>query len=405
MVNSYSSLANLECSKCGKTYDHNQVNGTCQCGYPLLARYDLEKAKDSFSKVTLSGRENSLWRYHEMLPVLDERNKVSLGEGMTPIVTTSRLGEDVGINNLMIKDEGMVPTGTFKARGATVGVSKCKELGIKRISMPTNGNAGAAWSTYAARAGIDTYIVMPTDAPEITRAECYEAGAHLYLINGLINDAGAVVKKAAEKYNFFDVSTLKEPYRLEGKKTMGLEIIEQLGWKQPDVIAYPTGGGVGLIGIHKALQELKGMGLIDEITTRLVSVQADGCAPIVKAFDERKEESDFFKDSSTVAFGINVPKALGDFLILRALYETDGKAISVSDEDILHYQKATASKEGLFMCPEGAATVAAVKKLKEEGWIDHNETVLALNTGSGIKYPNTVSVEAPLLQKGDDINI
>lgn len=405
MDSKYSYISGLECSKCGKTYSHTQVQGTCQCGAPLLVRYDLDAASETFKPEDIEKRPPSLWRYHEILPVEDQKNVVSLGEGMTPLLDASKIGTELGMKGLLLKDEGLIPTGTFKARGAAVGVSKCKELGVKRISMPTNGNAGAAWSTYAARAGIESYIVMPLDAPKITRAECYETGAQLYLVNGLISDAGGIVKKASQKYNFFDVSTLKEPYRIEGKKTMGLEIVEQLKWNQPDVVLYPTGGGVGIIGIYKALIELKQMGIIDEIKTRFVAVQAEGCAPIVRAFEEKKAESEFWKDSKTIAFGINVPKALGDFLVLDAVYKTGGTAIQIPDAEILKYQKMLASTEGMFICPEGASTIAAAKRLRDEGWIDQDEVVVALNTGSGMKYPDTVNVVAPTLQPGDELKL
>ncbi len=403
LMDQFSTLEHLKCSKCGRIYPHDIPVNTCECGYPLLSVYDLEKARETMTKKGIAGRINSLWRYHEVLPVIQEKNVVTLGEGMTPIVTAERLGQEMGVRNLMIKDEGLLPTGTFKARGASVGVSKCKELGIKSISMPTNGNAGSAWSTYAARAGISSYIVMPVDAPQIARAECYVTGSRLFLIKGLINDAGAAVKQASKDYDLFDVSTLKEPYRLEGKKTMGYELLEQLDWQLPDVILYPTGGGVGIIGIYKALNEALEMDLIDSITTRLVSVQAEGCAPIVKAFSEKKAESEFWKGSETVAFGINVPKALGDFLVLDSVYKTKGTAIAIPDGEILKYQKRTATLNGQFLCPEGASTIAAAKKLREEGWIDAGEKVLALNTGSGIKYPNTVSVDAPTLESGERI--
>lgn len=390
---------NLYCPKCRKEYSLNEVHQLCECGAPLLVRYDLEKAKKTFRKEELAGRESSLWRYKELLPVQDDENIVSLGEGFTPIIPLKKAGEKSRISNLYIKDEGVIPSGTFKARGAAVGVSRAKELGVEVLAMPTNGNAGAAWSVYSARAGIRATIVMPEDAPVITRNECAAAGADLYLVKGLISDCGKIVGASAKKHGWYDVSTLKEPYRIEGKKTMGLEIAEQFGWELPDVILYPTGGGVGIIGIYKALKELKELGFVEGKLPRLVAVQAEGCSPIVKAYDEEKTESEFYKNSQTIAFGINVPKALGDFLVLDAIYKTEGCAKAVTDEEILDALKELAVTEGTFVCPEGAAIFAAAKKLRQENWIKEGEKVVLLNTGAGIKYPDTLSIEVPYLEK------
>lgn len=390
---------NLYCPKCGKDYKLNEIHHLCECGSPLLVNYDLEKAKEIFTKESLTGRVNSLWRYEELLPVQNEENRISMGEGLTPLIPLKKAGEKSGIPNLYLKDEGVIPSGTFKARGAAVGVSRAKELGVKELVMPTNGNAGAAWSVYSARAGIRAIIIMPEDAPSITRNECAAAGASLYLVKGLISDCGKIVAASAAKNNWYDVSTLKEPYRIEGKKTMGLEIAEQFGWELPDVILYPTGGGVGIIGIYKALEELKELGFIKGKFPRLVAVQAEGCAPIVKAYEEKKTESEFYKDSHTVAFGINVPKALGDFLVLDAIYQTGGCAKAVSDAEILDALKELAQTEGTFVCPEGAAVYAAAKKLRQENWIKEEERVVLLNTGAGIKYPDTLTIEVPYLEK------
>lgn len=381
----------------------NQVQHLCECGAPLLVEYDLTSMKENWKPSDLVGRRNDLWRYHELLPLQREENIVSMGEGMTPLVLMEKLGEDMEIPLLYMKDEGVIPTGTFKARGAAVGVSKAKELGVKELAMPTNGNAGAAWSLYAAKSGIASTIVMPVDAPMITRNECAVAGANLYLVNGLISDAGKIVAQAVKEHDLYDVSTLKEPYRIEGKKTMGLEIAEQLGWEVPDVILYPTGGGVGLIGIYKALKELQQLGWIGEKMPRLVAVQSDGCAPIVKAWQEGKTESEFWHDSETIAFGINVPKALGDFLVLQAVYETEGCAVSVNDRDVIEELKLISQKEGAFVCPEGAAAFLAARQLRKEGWIQATDQVVVLNTGAGIKYPNTVEVEIPRLNKEEKI--
>lgn len=400
----YSYVTHLSCPKCSVQYDVDAVQNLCECGSPLLVEYDLERLSKDWKPTDLAGRRNDLWRYHELLPLKDQASIISMGEGMTPMVTMNELGKSMGLKNLYMKDEGIIPTGTFKARGAAVGVSKAKELGVKELAMPTNGNAGAAWSLYAARAQIDSTIVMPIDAPKITRNECALSGSNLYLVNGLISDAGKIVADAVQEYNLYDVSTLKEPYRIEGKKTMGLEIAEQFKWEVPDVILYPTGGGVGLIGIYKALKELQTLGWIEkDKMPRFVAVQSNGCAPIVKAWKEGKTESEFWNDSETLAFGINVPKALGDFLVLEALYNSDGCAVAVSDEDVLKEQAFIAEKEGLFVCPEGAATFFAARQLKSDGWIKEDETVVVLNTGAGIKYPDTVQVDVPTLEKEERI--
>ncbi|TCP54573.1 threonine synthase [Tumebacillus sp. BK434] len=397
-------MTHLECSKCGTVHDADKLQQLCrECAAPLLVRYDLQAAAKMLKKEDLLTRPASLWRYKELLPVRDERNIVSFGEGMTPIYTAPRAGTKAGVPNLYIKDEGILPTATFKARGAAVGVSKAKEVGVKTLAMPTNGNAGGAWALYAARAGIQSYIVMPENAPKITRNETAVSGADLYLVNGVISDAGKIVGKAVGENGWFDASTLKEPYRIEGKKTMGYEIAEQFNWEVPDVILYPTGGGVGLIAIYKALQELQAMGWIGEKMPRLVSVQASGCAPIVKAWQEGKRESEFWPDSDTIAFGVNVPKALGDFLVLEAVYNTDGCAIAIDDEDTLRAQQTLASLDGAFICPEGASLYAAVEQLKAQDWLNENDKVLLLNTGAGLKYPNTVQINPPLLQPGDDL--
>jgi threonine synthase len=396
-------MSHLECPKCIKTYSPDQINQVCSCGSPLLVRYDLPKLAVSLKKDDLLNRPRSLWRYREFLPVHNVENIVSLGEGMTPMIPLKRIGSQLGMNHLFLKDEGIIPTGTFKARGATVGVSKAKELGVRVLAMPTNGNAGGAWAAYCAQAGIKPVIVMPREAPAINRKEVAITGAALFLVNGLISDAGRIVNRALTKYDWFDASTLKEPYRIEGKKTMGLEIAEQFGWEVPDVILYPTGGGVGIIGIYKGLKELQEIGWIGKRMPRLVAVQSTGCAPIVRAWEEKKAESVFWANARTIAFGLTVPKALGDFLILESLYKTNGCAVSVKDEEILQSQAKLASEEGLFACPEGAATLTAATKLIQKGWIKHEERVVLLNTGTGLKYPETVNIEPPLLQPEDDL--
>ncbi|HSI68536.1 MAG TPA: threonine synthase [Planococcus sp. (in: firmicutes)] len=399
----YSYISHLHCPKCSNTYDSSLIQQLCVCGSPLLVDYDWKQLKKDLRREDILHRKPDLWRFHEMLPVEDEANVVSMGEGMTPLVPMPAIAKDMGVEHLWMKDEGMIPTGTFKARGAAVGVSKAKELGVKELAMPTNGNAGAAWALYAARAGIQSTIVMPVDAPKITRNEVAAAGANLYLVNGLISDAGKMVAQAVKQFGFYDVSTLKEPYRIEGKKTMGLEIAEQMGWEMPDVILYPTGGGVGLIGIFKALTELKEIGWIEGDLPRLVAVQATGCAPIVQAWKEGKPESEFWPNSSTEAFGINVPKALGDFLVLDAIYKTSGCAIAVTDPEMLKEQREVARLEGAFICPEGAAVFSAIRKLKETGWLEAGDKIVALNTGAGIKYPETMQVDSDVLEIGEKL--
>ncbi|WP_112239667.1 threonine synthase [Kribbella monticola] len=387
----FSALRQLECPKCGLVHDPDQVIGLCACGSPLLARYDLDEVRAGLTKAEVASRAPDLWRYHELLPVRDPANVVSLGEGMTPLLGLPAYGRELGVPNLLMKDEGLIPTGTFKARGAAVGVSRAYEVGVRKIAMPTNGNAGSAWATFAARAGMEALIAMPIAAPEICRREVKIVGAELKLIDGLIGDAGAWIREQlATREGYLDVSTLKEPYRIEGKKTMGLEIAEQLGWKLPDVILYPTGGGVGLIGIWKALAELAELGWVDGPMPRLVAVQATGCAPIVTAWEKGLPESEPWVDAKTVAFGITVPKALGDFLVLQAIAETDGCAVAVDDDEILAAQRRCAELEGSFVCPEGAANFAAVRQLRASGWIKADDQVVALNTGTGLKYPETV---------------
>lgn len=396
----YSALSHLECSTTAERYDADQVQGVSRVGKPLLARYDLEQVRARVTPAEIATRPHDLWRYHEVLPVRDPQHVTTLGEGMTPLLPLPAYGAAIGVPGLLMKDEGLVPTGSFKARGAAVGVSRARELGVRAIAMPTNGNAGAAWSVYAARAGLGSLIVMPVDAPEITRRECVVSGAELYLVDGLINHAGALVKAAvAEREGYQEVSTLKEPYRIEGKKTMGYEIVEQLGWQVPDVILYPAGGGVGLIGIHKAVVEMQELGWIGDRLPRLVAVQSEGCRPLVDAFDAGLEESTLVEGTHTLAFGINVPKALGDFLVLRAVRESGGTAVAVSDERILAEVAALATSEGAWICPEGAACMAAARELREAGWIGEGERVVVLNTGTGLKYPDTVSVDVPVLAR------
>ena len=349
-------------------------------------RYDLKTASAALTKSSLQGRVSTLWRYRELLPLEDDANLVSLGEGFTPLLEAKNLVREFGMQRLWIKDEAQNPTGSFKDRGLSLAVSRAKELGVKKVAIPSAGNAGGSLSAYAARAGIEAYVFMPKDTPAANQIEARQYGAHLTLVDGLINDCGRIIaeRKAAE--GWFDVSTLKEPYRVEGKKTMGYEIAEQLNWKLPDVIIYPTGGGTGLIGMWKAFQEMEELGWIGSKRPRMVSVQAAGCAPVVKAFTEGKENAEPWPQAETVASGLRVPQAVADFLMLRALRESNGTALSVSDDEMLAEIPRVGRAEGIFSCPEGAACVAALRHLTEQKWIKTTDEVLIFNTASGLKY-------------------
>jgi threonine synthase len=398
-----SALSHLECARCAARYDATIVQNLCSCGSPLLARYQLDRVRATVTPATIGERPNNLWRYRELLPVTDPGHATSLGESVTPILRVPRYGSSIGLPELLVKDEAALPTGSFKARGAAVGVSKALELGIRRIALPTNGNAGAAWAAFAARAGLECLVVMPEDAPTLARMECALTGATLFIVEGRIADAGRMVRQAVDR-GWFDASTLKEPYRIEGKKTMGLELIEQLHWRVPDVIVYPTGGGVGLIGIHKAVEELRQLGWIGGKLPRLVAVQARGCAPIVRAFQAGAETAEPWpaEEANTVAFGINVGNPLGDFLILRAIAESGGIAVAVSDEQIQTEQARCAAADGILMCPEGAATLAAVADLRRSGWLGSDDEVLVLNTGSALKYESAAALGPARHLRGTD---
>jgi threonine synthase len=335
----------------------------------------------------VAAREPEFWRYREFLPVRKSENIVRLGEVMTPLLPAPNLRSEYGGGEILIKDEGRLPTGSFKARGLAIAVSMAKELGITRMAMPTNGNAGAALAAYCSRAGIETYVFCPDDTPEVNVREIAFQGANTYLANGLINDCGRIVGEGKEIMNWFDTSTLKEPYRIEGKKTMGLELAEQLGWEVPDIILYPTGGGTGLIGMWKAFAELEAIGWIGSKRPRMVAVQATGCAPIVKAFEEGKRHAEPWVDAHTIAAGIRVPAAIGDFLILDAIRESDGFAVAVDDDLINQAQEECAKKEGILLCPEGAATLAAFKQELASGRIDKKERAVLFNCATGLKYP------------------
>jgi threonine synthase len=400
----YSALTHLECSRCAASYDAGRPQGTCTCGAPLLARYDLAAVAAQSGPGQIASRGPDLWRYHELLPVGSAAAAVRLGEGLTPLLEMGRLGAQLGLPGLLMKDEGLLPTGTFKARGAAVGVSRAAELGATGVAMPTNGNAGAAWAAYCARAGLGCLVVMPADAPELTRSECVAAGAQTYLVDGLIGDAARLVATALPaRPGYQDVSTLKEPYRLEGKKTIGLEIAEQLGWRLPDVILCPVGGGVALIGIDKALAELRELGWTGPAQPRLVAVQAAGCAPVVRAFEQQASETEPWPDARTVAFGLTVPAPLGGFLVLQAVRATGGTAVAVTDAELLASQRQAARAEGCWVCPEGAACFAAVGQLRATGWLAETDVVVTVNTGAGLKYPQTVPASLGLIPAGGQL--
>ncbi|HKR86008.1 MAG TPA: threonine synthase [Terriglobales bacterium] len=380
-------VTHLECALCGLRHEAQRLHNLCTaCGKPLLVRYDLERAHVTLTKDSLANRRPDLWRYREVLPVEDDKNIVSLGEGWTPLIHALRLGKRLGIHELYIKDEGQNPTQSFKARGMAAAVSMAKELGATKLAVPSAGNAAGALAAYAARAGLKSYIFMPRDTPRANVVECEQTGARVTLMDGLITDCGAEVGRRKEKEGWFDVSTLKEPYRVEGKKTLGYEVAEQLNWELPDVIIYPTGGGTGLIGMWKAFDEMERMGWIGNRRPRMVTVQAEGCAPIVRAFEEGNRFADEFPNAATTASGLRVPKAIGDFLILDALRTSGGTAVSVTDEELIAATREIGAAEGIFCAPEGAACLPALKKLIEMGEVRQGERVVLFNTGSGVKY-------------------
>ncbi len=389
----------LECSVCKRQYSPNNPWTTCiKCGKSLLARYDIEEAKNMVSKSLLLGRPWNVWRFAELMPVQDHRYRFTLGEGGTPLLHLKRVGGRQGLMNLFLKDEGQNPTGTFKSRGLGVAVSRAVELGITDFVIPTAGNAGAALAAYCARTGAIAHVYMPRDAPDLIKNSVKLFGGNLVLVHGLISDAGNVAEVEGKLRGWFNVSTLKEPYRVEGKKTMGLELAEQLNWTLPDVIVYPTGGGTGIIGMWKAFEELTKMGFIEDALPRMVSVQAEGCAPIVRAFKEGKKESEYWENARTIAPGLRVPKAFADYLILDVIRKSGGTAVSVSDASILSAMRDLVRLEGILQSPEGAAPLAAVKQLIDEGFIDNDERVVMFGTGSGYTTP-----ESWFMEKDDEV--
>ncbi len=388
-------ITHLECSLCAKRYEAGRVHNLCECGGPLLVRYDLKKARESWNREWIANGPSSMWRYAPVLPVSKPSSIVSLGEGMTPLIPTRRLGARLGAHDLWVKDEGVNPTGSFKARGLVCAISMCVELGLKKVAIPSAGNAAGAMAAYAAAAGLEAYIFMPRDVPQSNFIECSAMGARVTLVNGLISDCSKMVASRKDAEGWFEISTLKEPYRIEGKKTMGYEVAEQFRWQLPGVIFYPCGGGVGLIGMWKAFEEMEALGWISSKRPKMIAVQAEGCPPIVKAWEEGKSRSEFFENAQTVASGLRVPKALGDFLVLNAVRESGGAAVAVSDDEMIEAGIELATDEGIFAAPEGGACVAALKKLLASGFLKPEERMVIYNTGSGLKYLEAYSARFP----------
>ena len=380
-------LIDLVCTKTGKAYSKDQLwNLSPEADAPLFARYDLDAVAKTMRREKLAGRVPTMWRYAEVLPVENEQFQVSLGEGFTPLLQATSLGREIGVPKLYIKDEGLNPTGSFKARGMSAAISRAAELGAQAIAIPSAGNAGGATAAYAARAGLPAHIFMPKDVPQANYIECKILGAHVELIDGLISDCGKIVASRKEAEGWFDISTLKEPYRVEGKKTMGYELAEQFDWELPEVVIYPTGGGTGLIGMWKAFDEMEHMGWIGSERPRMISVQAAGCAPIVRAYRAGDEHAEPWTDAETIAAGLRVPAAVGDFLMLKAIRDSGGCALSVTDEELMASTSKMAAAVGSFPAPEGAATLAALEKLIAENLVNERDRVVLFNTGTGLKY-------------------
>ena len=390
-----STLTHLECSQCNRQFQAGKVHNLCDCGGPLLVRYDLELTRRAWNRDRIADGPNSMWRYAPVLPPRNPESIVSLGEGMTPLVRTRRLGARIGADDLWMKDEGLNPTGSFKARGLSCAVSMAVELGIRKLAIPSAGNAASAMAAYAAAAGLEAHIFMPRDVPQANYIECQAFGAKVTLVDGLISDCARIVNEGRVTEGWFDVSTLKEPYRIEGKKTMGYELAEQMRWTLPDAIFYPTGGGVGIIGMWKAFDEMEALGWIGKPRPKMIAVQAEGCQPVVRAYEQGAPRSQFWEHAETVASGLRVPKPLGDFLILEAVRASGGTAIAVSDADLIDRGIQLARDEGLFIAPEGAACVAALKKLIVSGFLNRHERIVIYNTGAGVKYLEAYSARFP----------
>ena len=395
-----SALSHLECTACKKTYDADVVATLCPaCKKVLYARYDLARAARTLTRESVVSRPRGMWRWREIMPVRDARHIVTLGEGDTPLLPAPRLGATIGMTRLFLKEEGLCPTGSFKARGISAAVSRAVELGVRKMAVPSAGNAASALAAYGARAGIEVHIFMPVDTPALNIKEDAIYGADVTLVRGLINDCGAIVKRRAAAEGWFDVSTLKEPYRAEGKKTMGLEIAEQLGWELPDAIVYPTGGGTGIVGMWKAFDELEALGMIDRRRPKMISVQAEGCAPIVRAFDQGLDHAPPWENATTQASGLRVPAAVADYLILKAVRDSGGTALTVSEKGIVDAMYEIGKTEGVFAAPEGAATWAATKTLVARGTLVKDARVVLFNTGTGLKYPELVRADFPVIDR------
>lgn len=397
-----SAIERIRCSNCGQQHEADQLLTVCPaCGKVLLVEYDLERARGSMTREALASRPWNLWRYAEIMPVRDASHRLTLGEGGTPLLSAPATGRRIGLPGLLVKDEGRNPTGSFKARGLGAAVSRARELGVSTIALPSAGNAAAAASAYAARGGMKAVVFMPRDAPPVFKAECRALGARVYLVDGLINDAGKVVRENGAERGWFDVSTLKEPYRAEGKKTMGIELAEQLGWTVPDAIIYPTGGGTGIVGMWKAFNELEQMGLIGPKRPKMIVVQSTGCAPIVRAFEQGDRHAPLWEGADTIAPGVRVPVAIGDYLILDAVYQSGGTAIAVSDDELLEAMRTVSKTEGIYVSPECGAAFSAAGKLRESGFLRSNDQVVVFATGSGLLHTELIEEGYPVLDPND----
>jgi threonine synthase len=396
-----SNVSHLECSVCGQPLKAGLVHGLCECGGPLLVRYDLRAAKAAWTRESLANAPSSMWRYAPLLPVRDPKHIISLGEGLTPVLKAARLGAAIGANDVWVKDEGINPTGSFKARGLSCAISMCMELGLSKVAIASAGNAGSALAAYAAAAGMEAHVFMPRDVPQSNYTECRAYGAHVTLIDGLISDCARIIAERKDAEGWFDISTLKEPYRIEGKKTMGYEVAEQFGWALPDAIFYPTGGGVGLIGMWKAFDELEALGWISGPRPKMIAVQAAGCQPVVRAFERGESKSTFWENAHTVAAGLRVPKPLGDALSLTAIRASSGTAIAVSDVELLDASLELASATGIFPAPEGGACIAALRKLLANGFLKPDQRIVIYNTGTGLKYLEAFSTRFPRTSRSE----